>query len=63
MKIIVGHMYFNDKILIIKKYAIVLGAGGFIGGHLAKQLKSEGFWVRGADLKKNNLYNQWAVFL
>ncbi|KRA65887.1 NAD-dependent dehydratase [Caulobacter sp. Root655] len=33
------------------KTALVLGAGGFIGGHLVKRLKSEGFWVRGVDLK------------
>jgi nucleoside-diphosphate-sugar epimerase len=33
------------------KTALVLGAGGFIGGHLAKRLKREGFWVRGVDLK------------
>lgn len=33
--------------------ALVLGAGGFIGGHLVKRLKSEGFWVRGVDLKRN----------
>jgi len=33
------------------KYALVLGAGGFIGGHLANKLKKEGFWVRGVDLK------------
>lgn len=31
--------------------AIVCGAGGFIGSHLVKRLKSEGFWVRGIDLK------------
>ncbi len=31
--------------------ALVLGAGGFIGGHLVHRLKSEGFWVRGIDLK------------
>ena len=31
--------------------AIVLGAGGFIGSHLVKRLKEEGFWVRGVDLK------------
>jgi GDP-D-mannose 3', 5'-epimerase len=35
------------------KTALVLGAGGFIGGHLVKRLKKEGFWVRGADLKFN----------
>jgi nucleoside-diphosphate-sugar epimerase len=34
-----------------KKKAVVCGAGGFIGGHLVKRLKSEGCWVRGVDLK------------
>lgn len=34
------------------KKALVLGAGGFIGSHMVKRLKSEGFWVRGVDLKK-----------
>ncbi len=33
------------------KTALVCGAGGFIGGHLVKRLKTEGFWVRGVDLK------------
>jgi len=33
------------------KTALVCGAGGFIGSHLAKILKKEGFWVRGVDLK------------
>src|SRR5438132_2800838 len=33
------------------KVALVCGAGGFIGHHLVKRLKREGFWVRGADLK------------
>lgn len=33
------------------KTALVLGAGGFIGSHLVKRLKSEGYWVRGVDLK------------
>ena len=33
------------------KKAIVCGAGGFIGGHLVKRLKKEGFWVRGVDIK------------
>jgi len=31
--------------------ALVCGAGGFIGSHLVKRLKEEGFWVRGVDLK------------
>ena len=35
-----------------KKSALVLGGGGFIGSHLVKRLKSEGFWVRAADLKR-----------
>ncbi len=34
------------------KKALVLGAGGFIGSHLVKRLKDEGYWVRGADIKK-----------
>lgn len=33
------------------KKALVCGAGGFIGSHMVKKLKSEGFWVRGVDLK------------
>src|SRR5256886_14318951 len=33
------------------KVALVCGAGGFIGGHLVKRLKREGFWVRGVDIK------------
>lgn len=33
------------------KYALVLGAGGFIGGNMVKRLKKEGYWVRGVDLK------------
>jgi len=34
-----------------RQCALVLGAGGFIGGHLTRRLKREGFWVRGVDLK------------
>lgn len=34
-----------------EKKALVCGAGGFIGSHLVKRLKKEGFWVRGVDLK------------
>ena len=30
---------------------LVCGAGGFIGGHLVRQLKNEGHWVRGVDIK------------
>lgn len=32
--------------------ALVLGAGGFIGNHMVKRLKSEGYWVMGLDLKR-----------
>ena len=35
------------------RIALVCGAGGFIGGHLVRRLKREGFWVRGVDLKFN----------
>ena len=33
------------------KKALVLGAGGFIGSHMVKRLRKEGYWVRGIDLK------------
>ena len=35
-----------------KKTALVLGAGGFIGSHMVKRLRKEGYWVRGVDLKR-----------
>lgn len=35
----------------MSKRALVCGAGGFIGAHLVKRLKKEGYWVRGVDLK------------
>jgi GDP-D-mannose 3', 5'-epimerase len=35
------------------KKALVCGAGGFIGGHLVKKLKTEGYWVRGVDIKQH----------
>jgi len=40
-----------------QKKALVCGAGGFIGGHLVKRLKKEGYWVRGVDLKENEYGN------
>lgn len=33
------------------KKALVCGAGGFIGHHLVRKLKAEGYWVRGVDIK------------
>jgi GDP-D-mannose 3', 5'-epimerase len=38
------------------KKALILGGGGFIGGHLAKKLKDEGFWVRIVDIKEKHEY-------
>ena len=40
-----------------KQHVLVAGAGGFIGGHLVKRLKSEGYWVRGVDIKQHE-YSQ-----
>ncbi len=40
--------------------ALVCGAGGFIGGHLVKRLKREGFWVRGVDLKEHDFHESEA---
>ena len=39
------------------KKVIILGGGGFIGGHLAKRLKSEGCHVRIADIKNHEFWN------
>lgn len=36
------------------KTALVLGGGGFIGGHLAKRLKEDGFYVRIVDIKRKH---------
>ena len=41
------------------KKALVLGAGGFIGSHLVKRLKEDGYWVRGVDLKHPD---HWQTF-
>lgn len=42
------------------KTALILGAGGFIGSHMVKRLKSEGYWVRGVDLKYPDFSNSEA---
>jgi nucleoside-diphosphate-sugar epimerase len=50
------------------KTALILGGGGFIGGHLGKRLKSEGYWVRIVDIKKheyfieNEICNEFLVY-
>lgn len=36
-----------------QRKALVCGAGGFIGGHLVRRLKAEGYWVRGVDIKRH----------
>ena len=40
------------------KKIIVLGGGGFIGGHLSKKLKNDGNYVRVCDLKRHEYFNQ-----
>ncbi|MFA9392683.1 MAG: NAD-dependent epimerase/dehydratase family protein [Prolixibacteraceae bacterium] len=42
------------------KKALVCGAGGFIGSHLVKRLKEEGYWVKGVDLKYPEYWNTFA---
>jgi GDP-D-mannose 3', 5'-epimerase len=41
-----------SKTLLHMKKTLVLGGGGFIGNHLVARLKSDGHWVRAADLKR-----------
>jgi GDP-D-mannose 3',5'-epimerase len=43
------------------KKILVLGGGGFIGGHLAKRLKLEGNWVRIVDLKEHEYFNKGEI--
>jgi GDP-D-mannose 3',5'-epimerase len=43
------------------KTALVCGAGGFIGGHLVKKLKNEGYWVRGVDIKEHEFADSAAA--
>ena len=43
----------------MNKKALILGGGGFIGSHLAKKLKNEGYWVRAVDIKTPK-YFDWS---
>lgn len=45
-----------------QKKALIYGAGGFIGSHLAKRLKSEGYWVRGVDIKEPEYMKKEDIF-
>jgi len=40
------------------KKVLILGGGGFIGGHLAKRLKKDGYYVRVCDIKKHEFFNK-----
>lgn len=40
------------------KKILILGGGGFIGGHLAKKLKNEGNYVRVVDIKKHEYFSE-----
>ena len=43
---------------------LVLGAGGFIGGHLCKRLKNEGHHVVGVDIKEHEyFFSEWGIFI
>ncbi|CAH1776244.1 unnamed protein product [Owenia fusiformis] len=42
----------------IMKRAVVLGAGGFIGGHLVKRLQRDGYWVRAVDIKRHEFFTE-----
>ncbi|MEI8125188.1 MAG: NAD-dependent epimerase/dehydratase family protein [Parachlamydiaceae bacterium] len=41
----------SEKPTADQKTVLICGAGGFIGYHLTKQYKAEGYWVRGVDFK------------
>lgn len=43
-----------------RKKVLVAGAGGFIGHHLVKYLKTKGYWVRGVDIKNPEFESTYA---
>lgn len=40
------------------KKILILGGGGFIGGHLSKRMKDSGFFVRTVDIKKHDFFEE-----
>lgn len=42
----------------MRKRVLILGGGGFIGGHLGKKLKSEGHFVRAVDIKNHEYFKE-----
>jgi nucleoside-diphosphate-sugar epimerase len=48
-----------------KGKVLVLGAGGFIGSHMVRTLRADGYWVRGVDIKvpefSSTLANEFVV--
>ena len=47
----------------MRERVLVTGAGGFIGHHLVKCLKTEGSWVRGVDIRCRNMSSQLPMSL
>ena len=45
------YLILSDSIHLSMAKALILGAGGFIGNHLATRLKAQGFYVKGADIR------------
>ena len=42
----------TKEVPLRQQTALVTGAGGFIGHHMVRYLKSLGYWVRGADMDR-----------
>ena len=45
----------------MKKNILILGGGGFIGGHLAKKMKNNNHYVRIADIKNHEYFDHSAI--
>jgi len=54
-----GHIMVQENLWYFKmKKIVVLGGGGFIGGHLSKRLKDEGHYVRSVDIKRHEYFQE-----